>query len=186
MVPAHIWKWSAFAIVLQGVCCKLLKRVNLTVAMEPLKVISNYREVECIFGCWQYGSCSLTSFKMVHKHNYTGVCSYIGVAKIRSEENTTGVVLHTREWYIFCPTLSIGGNHIFFTKPYICGDNYQFLIMKTYDKLIVEIFTNTFCTQNNCFLEMIDWSYPLRRYPSIQFRNLFSMKERHQLMYVCM
>ena len=97
MESAHILIWSTFLVVFQGVYCDILKRVNSTVAMEPLKVLSNYREVECIFGCQQHGKCSMTSFKMIDKHNYTGVCSYIGLAKLGNEKNTTGVVLHTRE-----------------------------------------------------------------------------------------
>ena len=97
MESTHILKLSAFLVLLQGVYCDILKRVNSTVAMKPLEVLSNYREVECIFGCRQHGKCSMTSFKMVDKHNYTGVCSYIGLAKLENEKNTTGVVLHTRE-----------------------------------------------------------------------------------------
>ena len=97
MASPFISMCSVFLVVFQGVDCNVLKRVNSTVAMEPLKVLSNYREVECIFGCQQHGKCSMTSFKMVDKHNYTGVCSYIGLAKLGNEKNTTGVVLHTRE-----------------------------------------------------------------------------------------
>ena len=97
MASPHILMYTTLLIVLQGVHCDILKLVNSTVAMEPLKVLSNYREVECIFGCRHDGNCAMTSFKMVDKHNYTGVCSYMGLAKLKNEETTTGVVLHKRE-----------------------------------------------------------------------------------------